>query len=59
MAYAHLQVQFVCAPCVYMANVSQHENKSCGRHITTKAHMCILPLVIQQLEIWIYHTSHT
>ncbi len=22
------QVQFVCAPCIYMANISQHENKN-------------------------------
>jgi len=48
MAYAHLQVQFVCATCVYMTNVSQHENKTCGKHIMIQAHMWILHLV--------YHT---
>jgi hypothetical protein len=47
VAYAYPQVQFVCAPCVYMANASRHERKTCGRHITTQAHMCILHLVIQ------------
>ncbi len=28
-------------------NASRHERKTCGRHITTQAHMCILHLVIQ------------
>jgi hypothetical protein len=42
VAYAHLKVQFVCATCVYMANVSWHKNKTCGRHITIQAHMQIL-----------------
>jgi hypothetical protein len=47
MAYAYPQVQFVCATCVYMANVSRHENKTCDKQITTQAHMWILHLIIQ------------
>jgi hypothetical protein len=39
VAYAHSKVQFVCVTCVYMANVSWHKNKTCGRHNTTKAQM--------------------
>jgi hypothetical protein len=47
MAYAHPKVQFVCATCVYITNVSQHKNKTCGRHNVTQAHMQILHLIIQ------------
>jgi hypothetical protein len=47
VAYAHPKVQFVCVACVYMANVSLHKNKTCGRHNTTKAQMQIIHLIIQ------------
>ncbi len=33
VAYAHPLKQFVYAPCVNMANVSWHENRTCASHI--------------------------
>jgi hypothetical protein len=41
------KVQFVCVECVYMANVSQHKNKTCGKKNTTQAQMRILHLIVQ------------
>ncbi len=33
------KVQFVCVECVYMANVSRHKIKTCGKQNTTQAQM--------------------
>jgi hypothetical protein len=47
MAYAYPLKQFVCAPCVNMANVSRCENKTCANHKMSKAHILIWHIVIQ------------
>ncbi len=47
VAYACSLEQFVCAPCVNMANVSTHDNRTYATDKTYEIHILILHRVIQ------------
>jgi hypothetical protein len=46
MAFSYLLEQFVCEPCVNIANAPRHDNGTCANHRTFEAHNFILHIII-------------